>query len=320
MKKTFVGTLVLLGVIFLIPIACRQEQVASDTSAAAETATTTDTAATVTDSAQIALTGTTAPASGSVVRVDFHNLICHFLQTSPPKAAFFNDANHTAILRIMQPTAIDVDGPKSEVALTAAFGNNVNVSCDTDKCTVFPLDGLALRVIDSDDKSIEPALTFGGDFDLLVPHLQTVAKVAAMNPKANDKVPSADFRTFFNLDGGLLSAKPYCAMLTLQHTDTSKVTIPTAQIVTLTGASAKPARLELTRDGTNWTKLEFKGSSKLIWLVLDNKPNPGHEDRSHFEMHTKAGDGTSTADYPKVFAAPRCVAASVAACGNTQWP
>jgi hypothetical protein len=327
MRKTLLAIVVLLTLCSVLPIACRKEESAPAADSAVGV-TGGDTAATqqfagatgVTTGTMVRLTGTSAPPSGSVVRVDFHNLICDFLQTTPAKAAFFNDPDHTAVLRIMQPTAVEASGPASEASLKAAFGGSVTAACDTESCTVFPLDGFTLRVIDGDDHPIQPSLTYGGDYDLLVPHLQKIAKVAVMNPKANDKVPSADFRTFFHLDGGVLTAKPYCAPLTLKQSDGTNVTIPTAEVVTVIGTSAKPSRLEVTKDGTNWSKVEFKGSSQLVWLILDNHPNPGHENASHFGVHAKAGDGTSKADFPTVVAAPKCTASTLAACGNTQWP
>lgn len=334
MKRSLIVSLLVL-IVVLVPVACNKTEDAAtvttqaiepETTAAADAGTThvskPETAPTA-SAPMIAATGTQAPVNGSVVRVDFDNAICHFLDATPPRAGIFRDTgHHTPTLTIMQPTAVAATDKLSVAAIKTAFGNTVGASCDTESCTVSPIDKLTLRIIDTARGPILPPFSFGPDFDLVVPHLKTVAKVPNMNAKVKDKVANGDFTAFFDFNGGTLSALPYCAVLKLKHKDNSITSHPVADRVTLTGSTAMPAKLEITRQISSTTfsttYLEFKQSSKLVWLVVDNVPTDAT--KYHFGLHVKAGDGTGTADFPKVEKAPVCQLGVTAACGNTQWP
>lgn len=310
MKRVLIASL-LVSFSLLLPAACKKETQNESEPKVSEWARA-EAEKVAQDSIIRALTGKGAPANGSVVRVDFDNAICHFTTTTPPKAALIKDpSEHSPILKIMRPTTI------TKAVLDPLFGAN-NVACDAEACTVKKLDGVTLRIRGTDGKPIDE--TFdpkGADFDLFVPHLQTIANVSKINPNATKDVPATDFTVFFNFEGGTLTAKPFCAQLTLKHNNSVKSDHFVPDLVTLVGSTTAPAQLEFSKDGKTWTPVDFK-KSKLVWLSLDNRPS--HPDMDHFDVHKKSGNGDDHAKYPKVDKMPKCKSGVTAACGNTQWP
>jgi hypothetical protein len=157
-----------------------------------------------------------------------------------------------------------------------------------------------------------------GDFTKFVPHLRSDANVANLDKAITGDFPSGKFMTFFEFNGGILTARPCTNQLTLKYENGTK-TIPAAAAVTLTGTTSTPAILEVS--GRFKGKLEF--NSNTVKLVLDNKPDKKHEKDPHFHLHKKVGDGSDDDKYPSVVQpAPPCVGnrGVTVACGNTQWP
>lgn len=313
-------TFVFVVVLFAFVTACKKQEApppAADKGT--QTGTPTDTG-TGGKPIKAALAPLAFPANGSMIEIDFTGAISHILRTDgkPMRSVLIADAGHKAKLVIFKPAMVKSTDADSETAIATAIGGSPTVVCDKKSCVVTKLPPVVIRIRDAADKPIAGSLTTGPDFDYLVPHMQTAAKVTTLDPDLLKPAPTGDFTNFFELDGGgNFTARPFCAAVGLDPDNESRPDRLWASKTTLRGTTDQVAHLEFSDDGSSWRKLEFT-AGKYILLQISNDPTD--MTMPHFNVHEKIADG-SVANYPTLKATiSDCIVSTAVGCGNTQWP
>ncbi len=270
------------------------------------------------------------PPDGSMIEIDFVGAISHIFRTDGKqmRSALIDDSMHRSKLVIYKPTWVQTTGsePTEKLAIEKAVGGGAVATCSNKSCSVGPLNGLIIRIVDAGDKPVTTALDRSPDFDYLVPHLSTAGtdtaggSVFKLDPDLETGDTSKDFRAFFNIDGGAWTARPYCAPVKLDPDHENRGVRHFASTSKMRATTAKLARLEFSRDqGASWSPLNF-ASGKYILLEISNEAYGGAAGQPHIHLHSKVDDGTVT-DFPTITdVIPDCVVSTAVGCGNTQWP
>lgn len=243
-----------------------------------------------------------APKTAGSVKVTFTGAIVHLLGVDRPRAAVIRDGYHARYLIITKP-AIGSDDADGALRLTTALGNNVKAKCSGQICVAGPLNKVAMRVAD-----IQPTLNTAQSFTDFVPRLATDANITEVRPglKGTAPEPKDEFPAYFLLEGGTLSAKPYCnetdlkpanleyenGMTRSRHFDRS---------TTLQGTTPGDPVLQFSNDGKTWRNLNLAQPANAIEFYLVNNPIPNVADRAHFHLHQRVGDSD---DFPNVSRVP----------------
>lgn len=274
------------------------------------------TTAGVTDTSTTSFTA----AGPSLVRVEFDGLISHILGQTPNRAALIDDSFHASALLVYKPTKIGKDPAESQQRLLDALPTGFTASCDPNFCEVTPLKGLLIRIVDGSNGPIQPSpVTPGADFNILVPRLNKISTMPDVSDLLDDATPTGDFIAFFELNGGTLSATPYCEPAELKKPNgTSLGEFDFARTVLLTGTTPTTAQLQFSDDGTTWKSVVMDRAAVLN-LRIENRPDQLHAGMPHLDLHKKIAKNPVN-DFPSFAAVKLCQAGTAVGCSNSAWP
>lgn len=239
-----------------------------------------------------------APKTTGSVKATFTGAIVHLLGVDRPRAAVIRDGYHARYLIVTNPTigSNDEDGA---LRLSRALGNNIKAKCSGQICVAGPLNKVAMRVAD-----IQPTLNSAQSFTDFVPRLATDANISdvRLSLKGRAPEPKDEFPAYFLLEGGTLTAKPYCNETELKTADLEYANGMTRtrhfdRSTTLQGTTPGDPVLQFSNDGRTWRNLNLAQPSNAIELHVVNNPIPNVADMAHFHLHERVGD---SADFPTV--------------------
>lgn len=298
------------------------------------TVTTDITATTSATTTATAMPETTTPAK-HLVRVEFDGGMTHIMKRSnnkPSRTAFLRNAHVAHSVKVILPMdpAIANDAAMVKIQkekIEKALGQPATVIAGK-AFAVKDVSAVTFRIIDPSSKqAMKPALTTSTDFEFFVPHLSTVAKVpeADLDPAIDGNPGSSNdantkFVAFYELDGGVLSASPFCMRARFEPDEENRGMRSFVQRVVLTGETSRPAVLEVTKVGAQPVELSF-GDVDLVRIVFENQPSNGNTGNPHFDMHQHVKGGTpGTWPVIKDMQAFCAVSDTVPGCANTAWP
>ncbi|HXH90367.1 MAG TPA: hypothetical protein VNN25_02215 [Thermoanaerobaculia bacterium] len=263
------------------------------------------------------------------MRIEFEGGICEVMahKSGTPRAVFLVNKMTPHLVEIFLPLNPDVTPAAQKKEIEDVTGLTAQ-PISTKGFRLSNVKGWMFRIVDptGSGSPMQPALTPSLDFDFLVPHLSRVAGVteADLDPGI-DKDPDASgkFVDFVELDGGVLSAVPYCKRGVFDP-DTEKRSIRAfAQTVVLTGSTAATAVLQMRKTSRDtWQSLHF-GSVDLVRITFRNQP-ASSDGMPHFDMHKNILNSGSTLTWPDI--PPGQIVEfcpqsdTVPGCSDTQWP
>jgi hypothetical protein len=319
--------LLLLPLLFLA-FRCQQPSPQDDTAAsqaiASDTART-DTAATDT----AGTTGTTVTTSSapvlttpaSTVFVTFTGLTT-FANTSAQemRVAMIQGETgneHTPLLTL--PDDVKSGAKTPQKFLEDITGGKVD--CKMGRCEIKIVKPISVQIVDADDEKPSPK-PFSKDltYKQLMPHLKALAPAfTTLDDDFAKTVPSGtDIIAFFNVNGGTLSAVPYCGYIGVGPKGTAKYEKWASQIYLVATTDPKTAKLQI-HDGTTLHDVTFT-DSKFIDIRFENQAR--NSAGVHFTLHKKAEKDNTAAKFPGFQHDRAChVPAGIpVGCAMTEWP
>ncbi|HVT42855.1 MAG TPA: hypothetical protein VMT00_00540 [Thermoanaerobaculia bacterium] len=216
----------------------------------------------------------------------------------------------------------DVEPPQGQTVkqyLETVTGGTVR--CRTGRCEVKITKPIAVRIVDEGGNGLMPKPVVRElTYDLLVPSLTGLDPTFIdLNDDFAKQVPSGtDIIAFFDVNGGTLSAAPYCGYMGIEQSDGSyKYEKWASHVFLVARTEAKPAKVQID-SGSGWQDVVF-ADSRVIDIRVENQPVvPRH---THFEMHWKASKGnTGNAPGFKYDRACDQQAGTTVGCGASDWP
>lgn len=304
MKGSFVFTTLVLVVFFGSLIACKKEDVTTNT----------DTVVT--------LTG----ATSNGVEVHFKGLMAHVVGKASGKKDRTVILRHSShLFTIKLPDSVNV------AELEAAIGIPPDIDPVFHIVTAEPPPGFTIRLIGFDGTT-EELMSAGAldttttNFDKRVPHLQKVSKDTltdtALDIRIFDPYPDrTDYAAFFELEGGTFDATPYCKKTKFKVDHEGTGVREFAEFVVLKGTLSKPPILQFT-NRTGMTKnVTFSNPTFPLKLFFINLPSPAEiNPQSHFPMYKRLGADPANLTWDDVVRVECKGQGPIPGCSNTQWP
>lgn len=259
---------------------------------------------------------TTTAARKSLVQIVFSGGMCQVLAPSKPaRTVFLKGADHKVTLQLpadIYPVEVENVLGKKPTALAAGY-------------IVEDLRDMAFRVVDSATLAgLQPSLTTTPDFDLLVPHLRAVAKAVDTDLDETSifsELPAGKYAGFFDINGGILTASPFCMRAKFDPDHEGLGERPFAKTVTLSGTTDGAPILQVKKTAGKWEDIRFK-KADLVRIAFTNEPEP-IDNKTHFMLHGAILKSPISPfpDVPVGTVVSFCSnSGTVPGCENSQWP
>ena len=203
---------------------------------------------------------------------------------------------------------------------------NGDVSCGTGECVIKVKKPFTVEILDESNNA--PS---GGTVDQDVTYLQLVPHLKTLDPNfamldddfANTVPTGSDIVAFLNVNGGKLSAAPYCGYIQVKQADNSFKPEKWASLVFLTATSEnKKLKLRIYEGPPNSIQtndITF-ADSRFIDVKFDNEP--ANSAGAHFHLHKKNAKVNNSVtfpdlDYTKACDQPQGIPIG---CGSSSWP